>query len=334
MSQLRRQGYIFRMEYEAFLARYKMLSVHTWPHWTAGGSVDGVTCLLRDLPISANEYAFGRTKIFIRTNKTVRWFGLLLVKGMATFHFVALSAGNPRRIEKGANWWAGNSHSEDFQGLPKPPKVGQSPPVHHSNFQLLETLERQIKRQWAQNSKTRRVGDHCHSKVFQAVAGNWKPITTSMMILLVLLTILFLETSISNAVSAQLAFRIALVQGVASGSQTAEGDQCFVEEAVPQMEGKLLGFVPDWKVMRMQHFFRSVSDTGNVSTKLLGIVCGKRWLQASSLKIGKHLIQKGRPTLQLPYNSHFYCDAVSCTTTKKKGTSRPSSIIRKQLLSQ
>merc|ERR1719433_2489123 len=58
------------MEYEAFLARYKMLSVHTWPHWTVGGFVDGVTCLLRDLPISANEYAFGRTKIFIRTSKT------------------------------------------------------------------------------------------------------------------------------------------------------------------------------------------------------------------------------------------------------------------------
>ena len=71
---LRRHGYVFRMEYEAFLARYKMLSVHTWPHWTAGGFVDGVTCLLRDLPISANEYAFGRTKIFIRTSKTVSDF--------------------------------------------------------------------------------------------------------------------------------------------------------------------------------------------------------------------------------------------------------------------
>ena len=70
-AQLRRHGYVFRMEYEAFLTRYKMLSIHTWPHWTSGGFVDGVTCLLRDLPISANEYAFGRTKIFIRTSKTV-----------------------------------------------------------------------------------------------------------------------------------------------------------------------------------------------------------------------------------------------------------------------
>merc|ERR1719189_2095498 len=71
LTELRRHGYAFKLEYEAFLARYKMLSVHTWPHWTAGGSVDGVTCLLRDLPISANEYSFGRTKIFIRTSKTV-----------------------------------------------------------------------------------------------------------------------------------------------------------------------------------------------------------------------------------------------------------------------
>ena len=48
-----------------------MLSNQTWPHWSGDGSVDGVTCLLRDLPISANEYAFGRTKIYIRTSKTV-----------------------------------------------------------------------------------------------------------------------------------------------------------------------------------------------------------------------------------------------------------------------
>ena len=69
---LRRHGYVFRLEYENFLERYKMLSTRTWPHWSGDGSVDGVTCLLRDLPISANEYAFGRTKIYIRTSKTVR----------------------------------------------------------------------------------------------------------------------------------------------------------------------------------------------------------------------------------------------------------------------
>ena len=69
---LRRHGYVFSLEYENFLNRYKMLSSQTWPHWRGGGSVDGVTCLLRELPLSANEYAFGRTKIFIRTSKTVQ----------------------------------------------------------------------------------------------------------------------------------------------------------------------------------------------------------------------------------------------------------------------
>ena len=60
------------MEYGQFLKRYKMLSAHTWPHWR-GPSVEGVTYLLRELPISANEYAFGRTKIFIRSVKTVSY---------------------------------------------------------------------------------------------------------------------------------------------------------------------------------------------------------------------------------------------------------------------
>ena len=69
-AELRRHGYVFKLEYDRFLSRYKMLSPQTWPHWQ-GGSVDGVTVLLRELPISANEYAFGRTKIFIRTSKTV-----------------------------------------------------------------------------------------------------------------------------------------------------------------------------------------------------------------------------------------------------------------------
>ena len=78
---MRRHGYVFRLEYEKFLNRYKMLSVQTWPHWGNGGngsSVDGVTVLLRDLPISASEYAFGRTKIFIRTSKTVKYITSVL----------------------------------------------------------------------------------------------------------------------------------------------------------------------------------------------------------------------------------------------------------------
>ena len=48
-----------------------MLSCHTWPQWR-GPSVDGVTYLVREVPIGPIEYAFGRTKIFIRSAKTVR----------------------------------------------------------------------------------------------------------------------------------------------------------------------------------------------------------------------------------------------------------------------
>lgn len=67
------------MHYGTFLQRYKMLSLHTWPSWR-GPSVEGVTYLLRELAIGADEYAFGRTKIFIKSNKTVRGKLLRVVK--------------------------------------------------------------------------------------------------------------------------------------------------------------------------------------------------------------------------------------------------------------
>ncbi len=69
--RLRRSGFSFRLPYDEFLHRYKMLSPHTWPHWR-GPSVEGVTYLLRELGVSASDYAFGRTKIFVRSKKTVR----------------------------------------------------------------------------------------------------------------------------------------------------------------------------------------------------------------------------------------------------------------------
>ncbi|EEC12472.1 myosin IA, putative, partial [Ixodes scapularis] len=68
--KVRRAGFAFRQEYEAFLERYKLLSPHTWPHWS-GLPVEGVTLLLRDLPVHPSEYAFGRTKIFVKNPRTV-----------------------------------------------------------------------------------------------------------------------------------------------------------------------------------------------------------------------------------------------------------------------
>ena len=45
--------------------------------------MDGVTYLVREVPIGPGEYAFGRTKIFIRSAKTVRTDE---VKLMGLFH--------------------------------------------------------------------------------------------------------------------------------------------------------------------------------------------------------------------------------------------------------
>ncbi|XP_066902706.1 unconventional myosin-Ib isoform X2 [Halyomorpha halys] len=68
--RVRRCGFCHRQTYTAFLERYKMLSLHTWPNWQSA-PVEGVSYLLRDLPIPSGEFAFGRTKLFIRSPRSV-----------------------------------------------------------------------------------------------------------------------------------------------------------------------------------------------------------------------------------------------------------------------
>lgn len=70
--RVRRAGYAFRQRYEQFLQRYKMLSPQTWPNWR-GRPRDGVIEMLRYTGITDGEYALGRTKIFIRNPRTVRF---------------------------------------------------------------------------------------------------------------------------------------------------------------------------------------------------------------------------------------------------------------------
>ena len=72
LTRLKRQGYALRMTYEAFLVRYRLLSVHTWPRWREGCAQEGTMCLLRDLLVSPSDFAYGRTKVFIRSPRTVR----------------------------------------------------------------------------------------------------------------------------------------------------------------------------------------------------------------------------------------------------------------------
>ncbi|XP_046902036.1 unconventional myosin-Ib isoform X2 [Hypomesus transpacificus] len=68
--RVRRAGYAFRQMYEPCLERYKMLCKQTWPHWR-GPTREGVEVLMTDLQISTEEFAYGRSKIFIRNPRTL-----------------------------------------------------------------------------------------------------------------------------------------------------------------------------------------------------------------------------------------------------------------------
>ncbi|NXK43291.1 MYO1A protein, partial [Piprites chloris] len=68
--RVRRAGYAFRQLYGPFLQRYKMLSPRTWPRW-AGSDREGAEVLLAELAYPKEELAFGHTKIFIRSPRTL-----------------------------------------------------------------------------------------------------------------------------------------------------------------------------------------------------------------------------------------------------------------------
>ncbi|NXR72766.1 MYO1A protein, partial [Pycnonotus jocosus] len=68
--RVRRAGYAFRQLYSPFLERYRMLSPRTWPRWD-GGDREGAEVLLAGLAFPAEELAFGHTKIFIRSPRTL-----------------------------------------------------------------------------------------------------------------------------------------------------------------------------------------------------------------------------------------------------------------------
>ncbi|NXS78591.1 MYO1A protein, partial [Erpornis zantholeuca] len=68
--RVRRAGYAFRQLYGHFLQRYKMLSPRTWPRWD-GGDREGTEVLLAGLTFPAEELAFGHTKVFIRSPRTL-----------------------------------------------------------------------------------------------------------------------------------------------------------------------------------------------------------------------------------------------------------------------
>ncbi|XP_004466213.2 unconventional myosin-Ia [Dasypus novemcinctus] len=68
--RVRRAGYAYRQGYRPFLERYRLLSRSTWPRWS-GGDREGVEKVLGELSMAPEELAFGKTKIFIRSPKTL-----------------------------------------------------------------------------------------------------------------------------------------------------------------------------------------------------------------------------------------------------------------------
>ncbi|KAL3056628.1 hypothetical protein OYC64_019164 [Pagothenia borchgrevinki] len=68
--RVRRAGYAFRQAYEPCLERYKMLCKRTWPHWR-GPAREGVEVLMADLTVPAEEFSYGRSKVFIRNPRTL-----------------------------------------------------------------------------------------------------------------------------------------------------------------------------------------------------------------------------------------------------------------------
>ncbi|XP_020734070.2 unconventional myosin-Ia [Odocoileus virginianus] len=68
--RVRRAGYAYRQAYGSFLERYRLLSRSTWPRWS-GGDQEGVEKVLGELSMSSEELAFGKTKIFIKSPKTL-----------------------------------------------------------------------------------------------------------------------------------------------------------------------------------------------------------------------------------------------------------------------
>lgn len=123
MAHVKKSGYYFRQPYAWFLQRYKMLSPVTWPHW-AGVAIEGVARLLRDLPISATEYAFGRRKLFIKHSCTVLRFFFLertirftVIGNCRTIFFCVCPGDSARGISQDKTVRVGHPYPENLPGM-------------------------------------------------------------------------------------------------------------------------------------------------------------------------------------------------------------------------
>lgn len=68
--RVRRAGFCNRQPFDRFLDRYKMISPKTWPIWN-GSASDGVAKVIQELKIDSAEYRMGKTKLFVKSAKTL-----------------------------------------------------------------------------------------------------------------------------------------------------------------------------------------------------------------------------------------------------------------------
>lgn len=68
--RVRRAGFVYRQRYDIFLKRYKMISQYTWPNFKNGTDRDGVKVIMDEHGFT-NDVKYGRTKIFIRSPRTL-----------------------------------------------------------------------------------------------------------------------------------------------------------------------------------------------------------------------------------------------------------------------
>ena len=68
--RIRRAGYAYRQEYSTFIQRYKILCAELWPK-AEGEFQMNVGKILKQREVEESEYAFGKTKIFIKDPRVI-----------------------------------------------------------------------------------------------------------------------------------------------------------------------------------------------------------------------------------------------------------------------
>lgn len=71
--RVRRAGWAYRLAFDKFFDRFRLLSKNTWLQWH-GDAKSGCKALLEDLGIEPSNWQLGKTKIFLKHPETVSIF--------------------------------------------------------------------------------------------------------------------------------------------------------------------------------------------------------------------------------------------------------------------